>query len=107
MENNESYMEARNRIRTVDVLVIDEIGMLSRTVFDMLESVSRKVRNRDTVFGGLQVIVAGSFKQLPPIPNPWQGDTGEFCFESPKILCNIPPSCASCRSAQTGRTGLN
>ena len=31
----------------------------------------------------LQVIASGDFKQLPPVPNIFQQDGGEYCFESP------------------------
>ena len=40
----------------------------------------RSVKNNNKFFGGIQVITAGSFKQLPPVPS--YSDIGEFCFES-------------------------
>lgn len=47
--------ETKKRIREADVLVIDEIGMVSACVFEKLEFVTRNVRQSLFVFGGLQV----------------------------------------------------
>ena len=50
----------RARISKADVLVLDEIGMISATVFSKLEFVARHVRGNDMVFGGLQVRNCGA-----------------------------------------------
>lgn len=55
--NDDKFAAARGRIVKADVLFIDEIGMLSRKVFEMAESVCRYVRNNDRVFGGIQVFL--------------------------------------------------
>jgi len=66
--------------KEVDVLVIDEVSMLSMDVFDLLDNIGRIVRKRaDVPFGGIQVIFSGDFYQLPPI-----GQDVQFCFESTK-----------------------
>ena len=74
--------EAVERMKETDVLVIDEIGMMSKRIFELLCFVLCKVRSIDVVLGGLQVIAAGSFMQLPPVPNLYIGDEGQFIFES-------------------------
>ncbi|EGD82850.1 hypothetical protein PTSG_03482 [Salpingoeca rosetta] len=57
------------RWQRCDVLVIDEISMLSASVFSKLDAVGRALRRRkDLPFGGLQLIVCGDFFQLPPVP---------------------------------------
>ena len=48
--------ETRARISRADVLVIDEIGMISAAVFTKLEYICRNVRGNNVIFGGLQVI---------------------------------------------------
>ena len=80
--SEDRYSSTRTRIINSDVLIIDEIGMLSRKTFDQCEYVCRKVRRRELAFGGLQVIVAGDFRQLPPVPNRHYGDSGDYCFQS-------------------------
>ncbi len=57
----------RDMIIKADVLVIDEISMLHDYRLDLVEEVTRKVRNNDKPFGGLQVVLCGDFFQLPPV----------------------------------------
>lgn len=57
----------RDIIETTDVLVIDEISMLHDFRLDMVDKVARTVRDDDSPFGGIQVILCGDFFQLPPI----------------------------------------
>lgn len=58
--------------RETKVLIIDEISMITGEFLDQLEQLARKVRPRSAqqVFGGIQVIVAGDFFQLPPVSTP-------------------------------------
>jgi len=46
----------RHRICNTDVLIIDEIGMASQKIFEMVEMVCRTVKNCDFLFGGMQVL---------------------------------------------------
>lgn len=55
MMNDDKFAAASGRIMKTDLLFIDEIGMLSRKVFEMVESVCRFVHDSDRVFGGIQV----------------------------------------------------
>lgn len=65
----------------VDILIIDEVSMMSLKLFEILDLIGRKVRKNPTKpFGGIQVIFSGDFYQLPPV-----GDdeiSSAFCFES-------------------------
>ncbi|HEU4677685.1 MAG TPA: helix-turn-helix domain-containing protein [Candidatus Paceibacterota bacterium] len=72
--------KAVRRIGKAKVLVIDEISMLDGRVLDMVEAVTRTVRQSGEPFGGLQVIVVGDFFQLPPIAG--RGEMSRFAFES-------------------------
>lgn len=49
------HTETAKRIVDSDVLTIDEVGMLSATVFETVEYICRNIRQIDRVFGGLQV----------------------------------------------------
>lgn len=53
--------------KKLDVLVIDEISMLSPILFDKLEHVARNVRGNDLPFGGIQLILSGDLLQLPVV----------------------------------------
>lgn len=67
----------------IDVLIVDEVSMMSKKVFDILDEVGRRARKRpDTPFGGLQLIFSGDFYQLPPVGNDDDPDSSAFCFES-------------------------
>jgi ATP-dependent DNA helicase PIF1 len=57
----------RDTIAKTDVLIIDEISMLHDFRLDMVDEITRKVRETDEPFGGLQVILCGDFFQLPPV----------------------------------------
>ena len=63
------------------MLIIDEISMMSKRTFEMLEYVLR-LKDPGRRFGGIQVILVGDFMQLPPVRNKRYGDEGEFCFTS-------------------------
>ena len=66
-----------------DILVIDEISMMSKKIFNILDLIGRIVRNRrETPFGGIQLVLSGDFYQLPPVGNEDEEDTCAFCFES-------------------------
>ncbi|XP_045177826.2 uncharacterized protein LOC123537946 [Mercenaria mercenaria] len=81
-DNDDNYASARQRIVSPECLVIDEISMLSKRVFEMVEYVCRHVKRSDLCFGGMQVIGCGDFMQLPPVPNKFLNDDGEYCFSS-------------------------
>lgn len=70
--------------KKVRVLVVDEVSMMSKKIFELCEEIARIVRKSDKPFGGIQVVFTGDFYQLPPVGNVGDLDTDAFCFESPK-----------------------
>lgn len=66
--------------KDTDVLIIDEISVVSAELFDKIEALARIFRRSAQPFGGMQVIVMGDFFQLPPVPSP--GKIADFCFMS-------------------------
>ena len=83
--------EAVRRITETDVLLIDEVSMLSSDLLELLDVVAREIRKVDVAMGGMQVICVGDFFQLPPIVSDRSGmnNYGEdvdayrpFCFDS-------------------------
>jgi len=60
----------------LDVLIIDEVSMLSPELFDKLENLARVIRKNDKPFGGIQLMLTGDCLQLPVVNN------DKFCFEA-------------------------
>lgn len=81
INNNKQYSDAKKRVLETDLLIIDECSMMSRKFFESLNVICQ-LRNPALLFGGIQLLLAGDFKQLPPVPNILYGDEGEFCFTS-------------------------
>jgi energy-coupling factor transporter ATP-binding protein EcfA2 len=54
-------------IRSMDLLVIDEVSMLRADILDAIDFVIRRVRRSDEPFGGVQVLYIGDLLQLPPV----------------------------------------
>ena len=58
----------RNIIRSIDLLVIDEISMVRSDLLDAVDSVLRQFRKRhDLPFGGVQLLMIGDLHQLAPV----------------------------------------
>ena len=65
-----------------DILIVDEVSMMSQKLFELLDSIGKAVRRNTRPFGGIQVIFSGDFYQLPPVGNKDEPETTKFCFES-------------------------
>jgi ATP-dependent DNA helicase PIF1 len=77
---------AQRRWLDTQLLIVDEVSMMSPDLLEKLDAVARRVRRRaETPFGGLQVLFAGDFCQLPPVVRGVSGETTvpRFCFELP------------------------
>ena len=72
----------RKSWRETNVLIVDEVSMLSLKLFDLLDKIGRIVRKNPRPFGGIQVIFSGDFYQLPPVGSKDDPDSMRFCFES-------------------------
>ncbi len=57
----------KERFNATDILIIDEISMLSGRVLNDLNTLLKLGRNSNLAFGGIQTIFAGDFFQLPPV----------------------------------------
>ena len=63
-----------NIIKSMDLLVIDEISMVRADLLDGIDRTLRRYRKREKVFGGIQVLMIGDLQQLSPVikDNEWQ-----------------------------------
>ena len=67
--------EKQKIIRTLDLLIIDEISMVRADLLDAVDAVMRRYRHNDLPFGGVQLLMIGDAHQLPPVvteqEEPW------------------------------------
>jgi GTPase SAR1 family protein len=56
-----------NIIKSMDLLVIDEISMVRADLLDGIDRTLRRYRDRNKVFGGVQVLMIGDLQQLSPV----------------------------------------
>jgi len=64
-----------NKLKTLDILIIDEVSMLDKELFDKISHIFQIIKRCTKPFGGIQVILVGDLFQLAPI-------NGEYCFLS-------------------------
>lgn len=77
--------KAYRRWLAVDVLVIDEVSMLTPELLEKLDGVAKILRRNQRPMGGIQVVFVGDFYQLPPVYKNAEDKEKEmyFAFESP------------------------
>ena len=63
-----------NIIKSLDLLVIDEISMVRADLLDGIDKTLRRFKNRNLVFGGVQLLMIGDLQQLSPVikENEWR-----------------------------------
>src|SRR5665647_288163 len=54
-------------IKSLDLLVIDEISMVRADLLDGIDSVLRRYKDRNKPFGGVQLLMIGDLQQLAPV----------------------------------------
>lgn len=54
-------------IRSIDLVVIDEISMVRADILDAIDEVLRQYRDRNRPFGGVQMLMIGDMQQLAPV----------------------------------------
>lgn len=54
-------------IRTLDLLIIDEISMVRADLLDAIDDALRRFRRSSKPFGGVQLLMIGDVQQLPPV----------------------------------------
>ncbi len=54
-------------IKSLDLIIIDEISMVRADLLDGIDQVMRRYKNRNKVFGGVQILMIGDLQQLAPV----------------------------------------
>ena len=78
---NRKYPEVIEKLRNLEVLIIDEISMVEGTLFNLLNEMLQFSRNCFDYFGGVQLIIFGDFMQLSPI-SPDKKSEAIYAFET-------------------------
>ena len=66
----ELFTKKRHKLknwRGLEILIIDEVSMMSLKILLLLDLIARKFYKKNVPFGGLQVIFTGDFYQLSPV----------------------------------------
>lgn len=72
--------------KRTDILIVDEVSMMTPELFEKLDYIGKRVRANSRPWGGIQLVIAGDFFQLPPVVRGISGESaaaGRFAFESP------------------------
>ncbi len=59
--------DKKNILRSLDLLVIDEISMVRADLLDGIDDVLRRFKDRNKPFGGVQLLMIGDIAQLAPV----------------------------------------
>ncbi len=74
--------KALRRWLATDILIIDEVSMMTPELLEKLDDVAKLLRRNTEPMGGMQVVFVGDFYQLPPVVKEKEKET-MFVFESP------------------------
>ncbi len=75
--------EKRRIIRTLDMVVIDEISMVRSDLLDAVDSVLRRYRDHTQPFGGVQLLMIGDLQQLTPVVTPQDEELLRAYYDTP------------------------
>jgi len=69
-------------IRSLDLLVIDEISMVRADLLDAIDETLRRYRHRSDPFGGVQLLMIGDLQQLPPVVTDADGEVLQHYYNT-------------------------
>ncbi|TAK31018.1 MAG: helicase [Saprospiraceae bacterium] len=76
-------------IRSLDLLVIDEISMVRADMLDSVDEVLRRYRGNQRPFGGVQLLMIGDLHQLPPVVKQEEWDLLRQHYQTPYFFGSI------------------
>jgi len=70
--------------KNIDTIIIDEISMVRADLFDCVDTFMRlNGKDKNTPFGGTQIIVVGDMFQLPPVVTSYEEEMFSSYYKSP------------------------
>jgi GTPase SAR1 family protein len=76
-------------IKSIDLLVIDEISMVRADLLDSMDEVLRKFKNPTKPFGGVQLLMIGDLHQLPPVVKNEEWDLLKKYYSTPYFFGSL------------------
>ena len=84
IKNRFDYSKEKRKImRTLDLLIIDEISMVRADLLDAIDSVLRRFREPNKPFGGVQLLMTGDLQQLTPVVTPTEEELLQRYYDTP------------------------
>lgn len=80
--------EKINIIRSMDLLVIDEISMVRADLLDAINDMLCRYRDREKPFGGVQLLMIGDLQQLAPVVKEEEWSLLQAYYDSPFFFCS-------------------
>ena len=77
-----------NIIRTIDLLIIDEISMVRADLMDAIDMVLRRYRRSSRPFGGVQLLMIGDVHQLSPVVTETERPFMEKVYPTPYFFAS-------------------
>ena len=88
-ENRKSLSKTKiNIIRTLELLIIDEISMVRADLLDAIDMILRRYRRSSRPFGGLQLLLIGDVHQLSPVVTETERPFIERVYDSPYFFAS-------------------
>lgn len=84
---NKFSREKIDIIRSMDLLVIDEISMVRADLLDAISDVLCRYRDRTKPFGGVQLLMIGDLQQLAPVVKEEEWGLLKEIYASPFFFC--------------------
>lgn len=85
---NKFSREKINIIRSLDLLVIDEISMVRADLLDAVSDVLCRYKDRSYPFGGVQLLMIGDLQQLAPVVKDDEWALLKDRYASPFFFCS-------------------
>ena len=80
--------EKINIIKSLDLLVIDEISMVRADTLDGVDAALRRFRSRHLPFGGVQLLMIGDLHQLSPVVKDDEWDLLKDYYDTCYFFCS-------------------
>ncbi|MGY6561521.1 MAG: AAA family ATPase [Luteibaculaceae bacterium] len=76
-------------IRSLELLIIDEISMVRADLLDAIDASLRRIRLSAEPFGGVQLLMVGDLQQLPPVARGAEWSLLQPYYKSPYFFSSL------------------